>query len=199
MTGEANTTSMRMNGGSGYIDLSNFNNLLLGTAFTVEMFIKPEDPIISVLFGFSPGAELGMMISKSLGENYYNFAFMGSTPFALATDLKIDEWQHLALVKEPGSFSLYLDGNLAVQDILGPMFDGPYNFPGVGTLGTRTLGGPTGTWRGYIDEFRISDTALTPDQFLIVPEPGTLGLLGLGGLALLAMRRGRLIRKSSHS
>ena len=180
LTGAANNGSIRFAGGSEFIDLSNFNDLLLGTSFTIEMFIKPDDPINSVLFGFSPGASLGMMISMSLGDNYFNLNFMGQMPFAPATDLKIDQWQHLALVKEPGFFSIYLDGSLSVQEILGTSTVGPYNFPGVGTFGTRTIG----TFRGYIDEFRISDEALTPDHFLIVPEPGTLGLLLLGAAAL---------------
>jgi hypothetical protein len=40
---------------------------------------------------------------------------------------------------------------------------------------------------GFIDEVRISDSALTPSQFLFsVPEPGTMILLSLGSLGWLA-------------
>ena len=39
---------------------------------------------------------------------------------------------------------------------------------------------------GAIDEVRISDVALSPSQFLWVPEPATLALAGIGLLALLA-------------
>jgi hypothetical protein len=40
---------------------------------------------------------------------------------------------------------------------------------------------------GYMDDIRISDEALTPDQFItqIIPEPATMVLLGLGGLVSL--------------
>jgi hypothetical protein len=43
---------------------------------------------------------------------------------------------------------------------------------------------------GYLDEIRISDTALGTDDFLmVVPEPGSLALAGLGGLLALRRRR----------
>ena len=97
------------------------------------------------------------------------------------------------MVKEPGAYSIYLDGVQVVHDTLGTSTDGPYDFPGVGTIGTRTLGGPTGTWYGYLDEFRISDEALSPNQFLnaSIPEPSTVSLL-LFGLPALGFVRARI-------
>jgi hypothetical protein len=46
-------------------------------------------------------------------------------------------------------------------------------------------------WLGNIDEVRISDSALSPSQFLFapVPEPTTASLALLGGLASWALRR----------
>ena len=62
---------------------------------------------------------------------------------------------------------------------------------GQGTT-SRLLIGATGhatdeRWTGWIDQVRITDEALEPAQF--IPEPGTLSLLGLAGLTLLARRR----------
>lgn len=43
---------------------------------------------------------------------------------------------------------------------------------------------------GYIDEVRISDAALSVDQFLmVVPEPATMAVLGLGALMAARLRR----------
>ena len=62
------------------------------------------------------------------------------------------------------------------------------------TIGRGFFNGATGDFfRGNIDNVRISDTALSPSQFLgvagTVPEPASLGLIGLGGLALLRRRK----------
>lgn len=42
---------------------------------------------------------------------------------------------------------------------------------------------------GYIDEVRLSDTALTVSQFLMVPEPSSAALMGLGLGATAWLRR----------
>jgi hypothetical protein len=93
------------------------------------------------------------------------------------------------LVKDQGEYSVYLDGQLLHNEGLSPTTDGPYEF--YGGPGTRMIGGVGRAFNGWIDEFRISDEALAPSQFLnaTIPEPTTLGLLGLGLLSLLIRKR----------
>jgi hypothetical protein len=56
----------------------------------------------------------------------------------------------------------------------------------IGSLSTGTSNG----WIGYLDEVRMSDTVLAQDDLLaVVPEPATMGLLAMGGIALLRRRR----------
>ena len=186
LTGQPNTGSLRFGGGSEFVDLSNGLDLSLGTNFTVEFYLQLQDPLPSVAFGFSPVSGLGLSISPSQGQLYFNMTFMNQMPYTEATGVETGLWLHLALVKEPGEYSVFLNGELIANEALLNSADGPYFFPGTDITGDRTIGGNNGTWRGYIDEFRISDTALTPDQFLIaVPEPGTLFLCFTGLAALL--------------
>lgn len=195
LTGAANNGSIRFGGASAFVNLSNANQLDIGTSFTVELFLRAEQPVgASPMFRFTPTSSLTGILGVGLD---FITSMQGEAFSASAPNFSLDQWHHYALVKQPGEYSIYIDGILQFSDSLPSGTDGPYSFFGTDISGDREVGEG---FRGYLDEFRISDTALTPDQFLnAVPEPGLLGLLGLGGLALLAMRRKRVIRKSSQS
>ncbi len=90
-----------------------------------------------------------------------------------------------------GEIRTYLDGSLIHTnddaDIgdLGTMLNGTSDFR-TGAYNTTD----SDAFNGIQDHYRISDTALTPSEFLAVPEPSSLGLLGgLLGLGLLCRRR----------
>lgn len=185
LTGEPNTSSIRMVGGSSYIDLSNANTMTLGSEFTIEFYMNPStDLIIAPVFGLSSGSELSFLMADT-GSLVMRGEFQGQIdgPFS-ASLLTAGTWQHFALVMETNEYTVYIDGQVQYNGGYPGGATGPYEFTGNVALGTRTIGGPTGTWDGYIDEFRISDEALTPDQFLIVPEPGTVFLF-LSGVVVM--------------
>jgi len=193
LTGDANTGSIRMNGGSGYIDLSNANDLNLGTEFTIEFYMKPDQPIVaSSTFGFEPGSQLFFPLIVDQGQLEWRPQFQSTFDSAPADLVQIGEWQHFALVMEPTEYTIYIDGQTQYNGPIPSSGQGSFDFPGDSTLGTRTIGGDSGTFRGYIDEFRISDEALTPDQFLIaIPEPSSLGLF-LTALVVFRSKRATL-------
>lgn len=188
-TGQQNNYSVRFGGGSEFVDMSNANDVNLGTTFTVEYFFKAEEPFIgSLFFGLTGGSSLSATISAPQPDILFGLSFQGTLDIITASNVAYNTWQHFALVKEPGGYQVYIDGLLIADEILPSVTDGPYSFAGTALTGDRTIGGDDGTFRGWIDEFRISDTALAPDQFLIVPEPAAVSLLALGGLAVLSIR-----------
>jgi len=188
LTGEANTGSMRF-GGSAFIDLSNANDLSLGMEFTIEMFMRPDNPDSwNGMFALRPASLLTFNLQNSSGDLVLGSSFQGNTVHHPAPLVQEDQWQHFALVMEPTEYSIYINGQVQHNGSLPSGGEGPYWFPGDPETGSRTLGDG---WRGWLDEFRISDEALSPDQFLnaSIPEPGTSVLIGMGLLCLIRKRR----------
>ena len=96
-------------------------------------------------------------------------------------------WHHIAVVMEQGPDSrirIYIDGQVATQSSLGNWA----TTADVGTAGVTTLGaydgnGTPGThdytalysqFEGDMDEFRWSNVALSPSEFLQIPPRGTV-------------------------
>ena len=188
LTGAANSGSLYFAGGGEYVNLSNANSLDLGTSFTIEFYFRPEDlSVPNGLLSLSPVSSLGVSMGTTPSGTYaFASSFQGQLSIAPANLVVLDQWHHYALVKQPGGYSIYIDGQLQYSSSLPSGTDGPYSFFGTDIAGDRELGE---NFRGYIDEFRISDAALTPDQFLnAVPESSTLVLISLGLLGVCGRR-----------
>ncbi len=107
-------------------------------------------------------------------------------------------WNHLAFVLTDSTASLYLAGEetpyqllstITGADFAGPsgevLFASDANY----SIGRGAYNGGVADWSdALIDEVRISDTALSPSEFLFaaVPEPTSALLVVLGAAALVA-------------
>lgn len=96
---------------------------------------------------------------------------------------------HVAATYDGATARLYVDGNL-MDSAAGTGFLGTSVQSAIGNDPQYPSGYNT-FFPGFIDEFRISNVALAPEQFLnaTIPEPSAVMLLGLGGLLLRRRQR----------
>lgn len=149
--------------------------------------------------GENPGA--GRMFYQQRGDNgNLQFAFLDASNTFRFIDSGVSvagtsTWFNTAVVSSGSTLTLYLQNNLDQSwDIVGTTATsgGLFNVDTTWTVGRGWFNGPADFWSGGIDEIRISDTALTTDQFLWstpIPEPSTYALLVAGAAALVLLRR----------
>lgn len=129
-------------------------------------------------------AQSGNWNALSSGIGFFGSAGHGGAPTNQVS---------IALVRNAGDVSLFVNG---VEFGAGGV-DG-WDNPGTGaqlTIGGHGFDVPAGTWNGTIDRVRYS-TSDVPESSnaalfaaAAIPEPTSVALLGLGGLALLRRRR----------
>jgi hypothetical protein len=117
-----------------------------------------------------------------------------SPPYNFVTTVSDGQWHHVALVVDNATdwAVLYVDNVLQQLGV-----DGNGNpIMGWSTNTAQGLEGPVseimtiGNFAGYIDELLIQGEVMTDFSNAInVPEPGSLSLIGLAGLAVLKRRR----------
>lgn len=106
-------------------------------------------------------------------------------------------WYNTALVSRGNTLTLYVQNPDSTWGVIGTSdtSGGLYDTPAVWSVGRGWYGGAVDFWQGGIDEIRISNTALNPDQFLwSVPEPSTWAVTVLGcGILFVVGRRRRTV------
>jgi hypothetical protein len=170
------------------------------------------DPNAAALyFGIRPDNRVAITFQDVSGYEYSSVSAPGlinGFSFSSDPDGNLGTWYAMAGVSDGTTLSLYLNDlsgslgyQLVAQTALNQGSPNTALTAGAGagsdwTAGDWTVGrglyngGHGDRAYGYIDEVRISDSALDPSQFLMVPEPatGTIIFLGLGCLGLIRCR-----------
>ena len=169
---------------------SKFN---LTQSLTLEAFINPSDFSRAeqriFLWGDSRG---GYDPYKFLlGSNSLLFEIQDANNNSSSLSLtlpSLNQWYHIAgtLDDNTGMLSLYLDGALkaSVTTLIRPFALTDLSLNPLAEIGTNYL--------GLVDEVRISDQALRPDQFLNsvnIPEPSGIVLTALGLVSFGVFRK----------
>jgi len=195
VTGEANTGSAS---GGGYIVLEADMSIDLGSQVTIESYLYLTDELVTsdiplvLICGFS-GRFQSSKLQLALGNLSWNDEG-GYSVFLLASgannypsepkNVPLGEWFHYAFVQDGNWGGFYVNGELwwSFEEELCDSYAWRGWLHGEMQIGS---------WGLRMDEFRISDVALLPSQFLCaaIPEPSTLALLALGGGLLAAKRR----------
>jgi hypothetical protein len=140
---------------------------------------SPADEGRMVWFGlqlYRGGTEV-FGLGKGGGDT--NYAMFGNASGDSGVAVVSGEAVHLKAEYDGSSVKMYVDGVLKATD------NAPGDLSGVDQLYIRTGSGPLGGTVPPTGTFSADNISL------VVPEPASLALVGLGGLALLRPRRGR--------
>lgn len=148
------TGSMLFDGTGDQVLIKNPSRLIIGLAsFTMECWIKSTVTAGTVdIFGqIDSGASTEPCLVRNTGTLYYQNNYgvsnvMNATPSGFFDG----NWHHLALVRNSGTTSLYVDGVSVVSAA------DANNYTSFGDFGVGALGATYGDFSGNIDDFRIT-------------------------------------------
>lgn len=197
-----NTFALDATANNARVTVADFvGNPLDTAAFTVEMFLKLPDPndLPTSFHSFARRNSGGK--GWQIDYNAPTYSSGGTNPNAHKIRARFDpvggsnkvtqgklvndgEWHHIALVTDGTIGRIYTDYQAGTSITLGSTLVNDFDL----AFGKFASSG----YPLIIDELRVTDRVLQPSEFLrAIPEPCTLSLLALGGLAAVLRRRRR--------
>lgn len=156
-----------------------------------------------------PDNSIGIQFTDLAGNTHEAFSpagFVHGFDFGSDPDGLLGTWYNLAAVSDGSTLSLYANNQLVAST--------PFTTPNAGLAIGTTSGGDwhAGEWSvgrglfngghtdrgyGFVDEVRISNSALSPSEFLSAPEPAT-GAMVLLAIGILGLGSGRDCKSRTH-
>jgi hypothetical protein len=152
--------SLYFDGSGDYLKLWNPSISNWGTGdFTIEFWLKTSDTSVNIVANQNAGYDQGFTINNFGTQlRFYSYSLGTTVAFSPESiDYTDDTWHHVAIVRNSGSVTFYMDGTAGTAvshttSYSAILYDGAYCKVGVDL-------------NGYIDELRISDTARYTSSF----------------------------------
>lgn len=199
LSGVPNNYSIHLNGTGQFAMIGDSISLRPTTAITMEAIVKlsrnisGNAGIIGRQVDTSDGDSFNLGLRGALNNPFVSLDFGGG--IAVAVDLNeslvVGQWYSLVGTWDGSLLRFFVDGELKGQAAAVGTIAYPNSNPVVIGADNEDTGNLEWFFPGWIDEVRISDTALAPSQFLMVPEPGALVMATFGLVGILATRRWR--------
>lgn len=157
-TSGAQGNAIKFNGIDQSVDLGNWFSY---QDFTISMWLKPGGTQVEFagIIDNNHNGNLGTnWVFQQDGLSTNNYYFWANGTFITVT-LAANTWQHVAVVSNSGTISIYLNGNL-----VNSAFTGGISYDGLQSLWLANWGGGGRNWNGEMDEVRVYDVALTGSQ-----------------------------------
>ena len=186
-------TAARFDASDNRVIISNSVLTGIGTgAFSVEMWLnKTQDGRGDPFNLKGTGGDFGIIFD---GDEKL-WLYWSGTAIPKGAELDLDTWYHMVITREADqTMNLFINGALYSTGASGN------NISSIAAdiwLGSNRSGSsPSIPFGGFLDEVALYGRALSRDEIMLhyqrgVPEPATLSLLALGGLALLRRRKRR--------
>ncbi len=189
LTGLSNSLSLAFDGNGDTVLIETDAALDSAGSFTVEFWMRSSDTssgqklLVDKSHGF--GDSTGWFFQSDSGNGFIDFG-LGNGSFPVVTsqaDLFDDQWHHLAGTYDGDTIEFFVDGVSQNDRVVGTYLSNDRDI----RIGSARNNGRF--FNGRIDEVRISNTVLAPSQFLSVPEPSSVLILGAGAFGFLIRRK----------
>lgn len=176
-------TALKFNGGA-CVKIEYSDSLNLKDGFTIAFWAKPDesqDNWAKIICKPKEGDDYPLSIQYDDGNNIkIELTSKNGNKWSQDTD-NFTEWGHLALVYDGGTIRLYKDG----QEVLSGSIGGELlHTEKPITIGGKNPAAPTQCYHGLIDEVKIYNKALSPEEVEQSMEPEAADVSQSGKLAV---------------
>lgn len=170
--------------GTGDYMTTSLNTPIATGDFTIEGWVRSASTDNHGMFHLNtsllPGSTTGIAIAPRSGSNGWTVYLGSGTSFNTNIGCTQDTWHHVAVVRSSGTSYVYIDGALLRSQADTTDYSS-YTELAIGAYYSTSF-----TLNGYIDEFRISNTArytsgFTPSTTPFTNDTNTLLLLHMDG------------------